>query len=121
VQVEIFAGRAGDHRAEDGQSVDCRHNWRLHCDDVTGLCRRAKGFDFAVVIGVMAAAGTPQAAMTRISQEIAEVVKHPEVIKNFQTAVIDPVGGNAQAYGQAITRENEAMARAAKVADLKAE
>ena len=26
-----------------------------------------------------------------IGQEIAEVVKHPEVIKNFQTAVIDPV------------------------------
>jgi tripartite-type tricarboxylate transporter receptor subunit TctC len=77
--------------------------------------------DFAVVIGVMAAAGTPQAAMARISQEIAEVVKHPEVIKNFQTAVIDPVGGNAQVYGQAIARENEAMARAAKVADLKAE
>ena len=41
------------------------------------------------------------------------MVKHPEVIKNFQAAVIDPVGGNAQVYGQAIARENEAMAKAA--------
>jgi tripartite-type tricarboxylate transporter receptor subunit TctC len=89
--------------------------------DIPTVAETVPGFDFAVVIGVMAAAGTPQAAMTRISQEIAEVVKHPEVIKNFQTAVIDPVGGNAQVYGQAIARENEAMARAAKVADLKAE
>jgi tripartite-type tricarboxylate transporter receptor subunit TctC len=89
--------------------------------DIPTVAETVPGFDFAVVIGVMAAAGTPQAAMARISQEIAEVVKHPEVIKNFQTAVIDPVGGNAQVYGQAIARENEAMARAAKVADLKAE
>jgi len=89
--------------------------------DIPTVAETVPGFDFAVVIGVMAAAGTPQAAMARISQEIAEVVKHPEVIKNFQTAVIDPVGGNAQVYGQAIVRENEAMARAAKVADLKAE
>jgi tripartite-type tricarboxylate transporter receptor subunit TctC len=89
--------------------------------DIPTVAETVPGFDFAVVIGVMAAAGTPQAAMARISQEIAEVVKHPEVIKNFQTAVIDPVGGNAQVYGQAIARENEAMARAATVADLKAE
>ena len=46
---------------------------------------------------------------------------HPEVVKNFQTAVIDPVGSGPQAYGQVIVRENEAMARAAKVANLKAE
>jgi hypothetical protein len=43
------------------------------------------------------------------------------VVKNFQTAVIDPVGSGPQAYGQVIVRENEAMARAAKVANLKAE
>jgi tripartite-type tricarboxylate transporter receptor subunit TctC len=89
--------------------------------DIPTVAETVPGFDFAVVIGVMAAEGTPQAAITRISQEIAEVVKHPEVIKNFQTAVIDPVGGNAQVYAQAIARENEAMARAAKAADLKAE
>ena len=79
------------------------------------------GFDFSVVIGVMAAAGTPPAAIARISQEIAEVVKHPEVVKTFQTAVIDPVGAGPQVYGQVIARENEARARAAKGANLKAE
>jgi hypothetical protein len=35
--------------------------------------------------------------------------------------VIDPVGSDPRTYGLAITKENEAMARAAKVADLKAE
>jgi len=89
--------------------------------DIPTLAELVPGFDFSVVIGVMAAAGTPQAAISRISQEIAEVVKHPEVVKTFQTAVIDPVGAGPQAYGQVIVRENEAMARAAKVANLKAE
>lgn len=89
--------------------------------EIPTLAEMVPGFDFSVVIGVMAAAGTPQAAINRISQEIAEVVKHPEVIKTFQTAVIDPIGAGPQAYGQTIARENEAMARAAKVANLKAE
>ena len=89
--------------------------------EIPTLAELVPGFDFSVVIGVMAAAGTPQSAIARISQEIAEVVKHPEVVKTFQTAVIDPVGAGPQAYGQVIARENEAMARAAKVANLKAE
>lgn len=89
--------------------------------EIPTISEMVPGFDFAVVIGVMAASGTPQAAIARISQEIAEVVKHPEVVKNFQTAVIDPIGSGPQAYGQVIARENEAMARAAKVANLKAE
>jgi len=89
--------------------------------EIPTLAELVPGFDFSVVVGVMAAAGTPQAAINRISQEIAEVVKHPEVVKTFQTAVIDPVGAGPQAYGQVIARENEAMARAAKVANLKAE
>ncbi len=89
--------------------------------EIPSLAELVPGFDFSVVIGVMAAAGTPQAAINRISQEIAEVVKHPEVIKTFQTAVIDPVGAGPQAYAQVINRENEAMARAAKAASLKAE
>jgi tripartite-type tricarboxylate transporter receptor subunit TctC len=89
--------------------------------EIPTLAELVPGFDFSVVIGVMAAAGTPQAAINRIAQEIAEVVKHPEVVKTFQTAVIDPVGAGPQAYAQVIARENEAMARAAKVANLKAE
>ena len=89
--------------------------------DIPAIAETVPGFDFSVLIGVLAASNTPPAAVQKISQEIAEVVKHPDLIKNFQTAVIDPVGSDSQTYAQAIQRENEAMARAAKVADLKAE
>ncbi|HWI78701.1 MAG TPA: tripartite tricarboxylate transporter substrate binding protein, partial [Ramlibacter sp.] len=71
--------------------------------------------------GVLAAAGTPQAAIDRISREIAEVVKMPEVIKTFHDQVIDPVGSTPAEYGKAIDRENEAMSKAGRTAKLKAE
>ena len=89
--------------------------------DVPAIAETVPGFDFSVVIGVMAAAGTPPSAIDRISKEIAEVVKHPEVIKTFQTAVIDPVGAGPADYAKVIAGENERMAVAGKAADLKAE
>jgi len=88
---------------------------------VPAVAETVPGFDFSVVIGGMAAAGTPQAAIDRIAKEIAEVVKHPEVVKTFQTAVIDPVGAGPADYARVIAGENERMAKAGKVADLKAE
>jgi tripartite-type tricarboxylate transporter receptor subunit TctC len=69
----------------------------------------------------MAAAGTPQSAIDRLGREIAEVVKHPEVVRVFQVQAIDAVGAGPAEYGRVIERENEAMARAARVASLKAE
>jgi tripartite-type tricarboxylate transporter receptor subunit TctC len=89
--------------------------------DIPTVAETIPGFDFAVVIGAMAAAGTPQAAIDRLGREIAEVVKHPEVLRVFQAQAIDAVGAGPAEYGRVIERENEAMARAARVANLKAE
>lgn len=89
--------------------------------DVPAIAEILPGFDFSVAIGVLAAAGTPQAAIDRISREIAEVVKMPEVVKIFHDQVIDPVGSTPAEYGKAIERENEAMSKAGRTAKLKAE
>lgn len=78
-------------------------------------------FDFSVVIGVMAAAGTPPYAVDRISKEIAEVMKMPEVVKTLHAAVIDPIGAGPAEYSKVIARENDRMAKAGKAADLKGE
>ena len=89
--------------------------------DVPAIAEMLPGFDFSVAVGVLAAAGTPQAAIDRISREIAEVVKMPEVVKTFHGSVIDPVGSSPAEYGKAIERENEAMSKAGRAANLKAE
>lgn len=89
--------------------------------EIPAIAETIPGFDFSVVIGAMAAAGTPQSAIDRLGREIAEVVKHPEVVRVFQVQAIDAVGAGPAEYGRVIERENEAMARAARVASLKAE
>ncbi|WP_137920649.1 tripartite tricarboxylate transporter substrate binding protein [Hydrogenophaga sp. 2FB] len=89
--------------------------------DIPAIAETVPGFDFSVVVGVLAAAGTPQAAIDRISKEIAEVVKAPEVVKTFEGAVIEPVGAGPEAYGKVIARENELMAKAGKAASLKSD
>jgi tripartite-type tricarboxylate transporter receptor subunit TctC len=89
--------------------------------DVPAIAETIPGFDFSVAVGVLAAAGTPPAAIDRISREIAEVVKMPEVVKTFHSSVIDPIGAGPAEYGKAIERENEAMRKAGRAANLKAE
>ena len=89
--------------------------------DIPAIAETVPGFDFAVVVGVLGAATTPQYAVDRISKEIAQVVKDPDVLRNFNTAVIEPVGGSPADYERAIRKENEAMAKAGKIADLKTE
>ena len=89
--------------------------------DVPAIAEVVPGFDFSVVVGVLAAAGTPQPAIDRISREIAEVLKMPDVIRQFQAAVVEPVGAGPAEYGRVIARENESMIRAGKAASLKAE
>ena len=89
--------------------------------DVPTVAETVPNFDFAVVVGVLAAKGTPQVAIDRISKEIAEVVKQPEVIKTFHEAVVEPVGAGPAEYAKVIARENEAMAKAGKSAQLNAE
>jgi len=89
--------------------------------DVPTIAETLPGFDFSVAIGVLAAAGTPQFAIDRVSREIAEVVKLPEVVKLLHTQVINPIGSTPAEYGKAIERENEAMGKAGRAANLKAE
>lgn len=89
--------------------------------DIPVIAETVAGFDFSVVVGVLAAAGTPQVAIDRISKEISEAIKSPEVVKTFDTAVIEAIGAGPSEYARVIARENDLMAKAGKAANLKAE
>jgi tripartite-type tricarboxylate transporter receptor subunit TctC len=89
--------------------------------DIPAIAETLPAFDFSVLVGALAAANTPPAAIDRISREIAEVVKMPEVVKTFQDLVIEPIGGGPAEYAKAIEHENEAMAKAGRAAKLKPE
>ena len=71
---------------------------------VPALAEKIPGFDFAFNVAVLARKGTPSDVITRVSSEIAKIVKRPEVIEQFRVAGVDPVGGSPDQLLQALER-----------------
>ncbi len=89
--------------------------------DVPAIAELIPGFDFAVVVGVLAAAGTPSAAIDRISAEMDKIAHSPETIQALSTLGVEAVGGKPADYAKAILDENERLAKAIKIAGIKPE
>lgn len=89
--------------------------------DVPSIAEVIPQFDFSVTVGVLARSGTPPELMKRVSEEIAQVVKMPDVMEKLLAAGIEPAGGGADTYRKAIELENSAMSKAGKHARLSAE
>lgn len=89
--------------------------------DIPSIAETVPGFDFSVSVGVLARTGTPPMISKRVADEIAQIVKLPDVIEKFQGAGIEPIGAGGDAYRKVIEQENQAMAKAGKYAELKAE
>ena len=90
-----------------------------HEPDVPAIAEMVPGFDFAVVVGVLAANGTPQAAIDRIAAEMEAVAKMPDTIQVLANAGVESVGSKPAEYGKAILDENERLAKAIKAAGIK--
>jgi tripartite-type tricarboxylate transporter receptor subunit TctC len=89
--------------------------------DVPSLSEVIPGFDFAPIIGVFAAAGTPASVIERFSGEVAAVAKMPEVIKILNNAGVDPVGSTPAEHGRAVEDENDRFGKAIVAAGIKSE
>lgn len=89
--------------------------------EVPAISERLPGFDFAVLVGMFAAQGTPPEIIQRVSAEIAKVVKNPEVIERMKTAGIEPVGSTPVELATALQKESTRVTAAAKSANLKPE
>jgi tripartite-type tricarboxylate transporter receptor subunit TctC len=89
--------------------------------NVPAIAEIVPGFDFAVIVGVLAATGTPAAAIERISAEIEKIAKTPETIQVLANAGIDAVGSGPAEYGRAVLAENERLAASIKTAGIKGE
>lgn len=89
--------------------------------DVPSLSDLVPGFDFAPMLVVLGAPGTPQPAIDRLSREITQIAKLPDVIKSLNTAGVEPSPGGPADLTRELNREIAAMAKAASVAKLQAE
>lgn len=64
-----------------------------------------KGFVMNSWVSLLAPTGTPDAIAQRVSSEIAEIVKDPEVIEKFRGAGFVPVGSTPAELNQLIERD----------------
>ncbi|MCD0502936.1 Bug family tripartite tricarboxylate transporter substrate binding protein [Bordetella petrii] len=89
--------------------------------DIPAISELIPGFNFAVTVGALAATGTPDYAVQKLSAAIAQAVKDPAVIKQFNTLGIEPVGGTPAQYEAAIDDEAQRYQSAIKAAGIKAD
>jgi tripartite-type tricarboxylate transporter receptor subunit TctC len=87
--------------------------------DVPAISEKIPGFDFAVLIGIFAPAGTPKEAIQRVSAEVAKIAKRPEVIEQMKVAGIEMLGGGPAELNKAIDAERGRMVKAVKHANIK--
>jgi len=106
-QLKVLASQAGTRSAL--------------APSIPTIAETIPGFDYGPLLVLLAAPGTPAQATDRMQREIAEIVKHPEVIKSFNVAAVEPVGSGPEDAANALQREVDAMARSAKFAQLKPE
>lgn len=78
-----------------------------------------KGFKMNSWVALMAPAGTPQEIVDRVSKEITEVVKDPEVIEKFKNAGFVPVGSTPAELGELIKRDSELYGNIVKESNIK--
>ena len=89
--------------------------------DVPPVADVIPGFDVAVIIGVLAVAGTPSAAVERIGADMAKIAKNPDTAQALARLGVEAVGGSAAVYGRAIEDENARFAKAIQAAGIKPE
>lgn len=62
--------------------------------EVPPMADLVPGFNFATILTMLALAGTPHAAIDRMSLELAEILKLPNIIRGLQTAAVEPIGSS---------------------------
>ena len=111
----------GDAHGVAAVSVDehhvTGHGWSCNPIMVAGMFLARTATMFASVDCALGPLWNP----VRLAEDIAWAVKQHDVIEKFNGVSISGVGVGPEAYRKEIDRENQAMAKAGRQADLKAE
>lgn len=79
------------------------------------------GFDFSVMIGLLARAGTPMPVVEKIATEAAAVVRMPETARQYAAAGIEQSTAGPAEFGREIAAEIDRVAKVVKEANIKIE
>ena len=81
------------------------------------------GLDIEVVIwtGFFLPAATPMPIVRRLQDEVARVVRLPDIRERLNTMVIDPVGNTSEEFGRIVASDIARWTAVAKAANIKAD
>jgi tripartite-type tricarboxylate transporter receptor subunit TctC len=89
--------------------------------EVPSLAETLPGFTFSYWIGMVAPAGTPSAIANRLSAEIAEGLKQPEVAKRLLETNLDAIAGTPAEMAAFMKRESERWGNVIRVTGTRGE
>jgi tripartite-type tricarboxylate transporter receptor subunit TctC len=89
--------------------------------NVPTISETIPGFDFAPIVGILAASGTPANVIERISAEMAVIAKIPDLIQNLSNAGVDTIGSSPADYNKALLDETDRLAKTIAATGIKAE
>jgi tripartite-type tricarboxylate transporter receptor subunit TctC len=78
-------------------------------------------FEATAWYGFLAPAGTPQAILTRLHEEVTQVLKVPEIGQRLASLGLEPIGNSPPAFGDFIKAELAKWAKYAKASGAKAD
>ena len=79
------------------------------------------GYESAATAGVFAPAGTPEAIVNRVSEEVRKVLAKPEVRERFLTQGVEPVGMSPSETGAYIKTDTANVARIVRESGIRGE
>ena len=89
--------------------------------NVPAIAEIIPGYDFAPTFGFFSPAGLPKDIGAKIANDVAEVLKAPEVASRFANLDIIPIGASGEEFTTALKADVERYARAVKLSGAKAE
>lgn len=87
--------------------------------DVPPIADMIPGFDFSVMVGILARTGTPPAIIEKVSSEAVAVVSMPEVAKQYAAAGIEQISARSAEFGKEISNEMERVSTVIRSANIR--
>ena len=79
------------------------------------------GYEVGAYYGVIAPVGTPRAIVNRLSEELARIMRAPDVRELLRVQGIEPVGSTPEEFARYLRTEIEKWSKIVKASDLRAE
>jgi tripartite-type tricarboxylate transporter receptor subunit TctC len=79
------------------------------------------GFDVTSWYGIVARSGTPPAIVRKVSEDIADALRQPDVVRKLEELGLEPVGNTPRQFGALIEAESRKWGDIVKKANIRVE